>query len=180
YLELAGGAGTAGIARAVAGRLTTLAGQPLAGETVEVQRVEPGGASTTIATATTAADGSFTAAVTLTEDALIRALHGAAPAVVSPLVAVAVGRAVTLTVVSIAPLAVAGTINPPNVRTVTVEVYLAGTRQVVQSHKVRVVRGAYTVTLPTPAPGNYEVYAHVRATASNAAGATGLVPVTIS
>ncbi len=73
---------SAGVPIELSGHLVRLGGAPLSGASVEVQRVSAAGAST-IATATTAADGSWRAAVELWHGVLLRALHRRAPAAVS-------------------------------------------------------------------------------------------------
>ncbi len=67
------------------GRLTRGAGAPIAGAPIEIQAV---GETAPLATATTAADGGWTATLTPRRSVLLRALHGPRPTVVSDLVAV--------------------------------------------------------------------------------------------
>ena len=102
---------SAGTAVTVTGLLTDLGtGGPLAGAPIELQTIGPH-TEQTIATLTTAADGSWSNTFTPTENTLLRALHRAAPAAVSDVTLIAVEPTLTLSVVSSAPLAVSGTVS---------------------------------------------------------------------
>jgi len=168
----------------VSGRLTDLAGAPITGAPVEVQRFEvtrSGTTQTTIGEATTAPDGSFTVAVPLTRYTFLRALHRPAPAAVSTLVAFAVAPAITLAVESTAPLTVAGTVEPPT-KTATVELFAVqadGHWAPLRRVKVKLARGAFTATLATPGPGSYGISVHTPADAVSAAGVSAPLPVTV-
>ena len=133
-----------GTAVALEGRLALLAGAPLAGAPVDVQRLSAD-AATTIATATTAADGSWQATVTVARTAVLRALHAPAPASVSDVVQVAVQPVLTLGLISASPLRVSGTVQPakPNV---WLDVYelVAGHRRLLRRRRVRVSQGRFT------------------------------------
>jgi hypothetical protein len=85
---------TAGTPIRLSGRLALLGGKPIPGAPVEVQQLR-GASERTIATATTAADGSWQTAVVLQRSALLRALHRPAPAVVSGLTRIRVRRPAT-------------------------------------------------------------------------------------
>ena len=169
----------------VSGRLTGLNGSPIAGVPVEVQRFAAtlhGTTETTIAEATTGPDGSFSAAAALTEYTLLRALHRAAPAAVSTLVAVAVAPAITVTVSSTAPLTVAGSIAPPT-KKATVELFTVaadGQWSLLRRTDVTVVHGAFTKTLATPGPGPYGISVHTPADVVSAAGTSAPVLVTVA
>jgi hypothetical protein len=176
--------GSASAPIALTGLLTDVNGGPRAGAPVEVQQfrvTRQATSETTLATATTGPDGSFSAAVSLTENALLRALHRPAPAAVSTLVAIAVAPAITLTVTSTAPLTVAGTVSPPT-KTATVDLFAVapdGTWTSVASQRVAVVRGGFSATFPTLTPGSYGLSAHTPADAVSAAGTSAPVAVTI-
>jgi hypothetical protein len=167
----------AGATVGLAGRLTRLSGAPVAGEPVEIQRVTPGAAVTLLEVAT-AADGSFAAQLTLTQSAVLGALHRPAPAAVAAPAHVGVLPLVSLSVVSGSPLQVAGSVSPPK-PTVTVELYAGTSRRLVRRKRVRVFAGRFTATLRPPKPGSYAVSAVTAADAHNAAGSSPLVAVTV-
>ncbi|HWF72037.1 MAG TPA: N-acetylmuramoyl-L-alanine amidase [Solirubrobacteraceae bacterium] len=177
--------GSASAPVAVPGRLTDLGGAPIAGAPVEVQRFSAtvhGASTTTIATATTGADGSFTAMVALTQLTLLRALHRAAPAAVSTLVSVEVAPAITVSIASTVPLTVTGTVDPPT-KKATIELFTVqpdGHWQSLSSKQVPVRHGAFTATLTTPGPGAYGLSVHTPADAVSAAGASAPVLVTVT
>ena len=99
---------------ALAGQLRMLHGAPVPGALVEVQRLAPGGATSTIATATTAVDGTWSGSIELTRNTLVQALRREAPAVVSTLVEVLVAPSVTAALESTAPLRVSGRSRRPS------------------------------------------------------------------
>jgi hypothetical protein len=170
----------AGQAVALTGRLIGLDGQPLAGAPIELQQVARAGART-LAAATTAADGSWSTSVTVTTNALLRALHAPAPASVSNVLHLGVAPAVTLGLDSISPLRVSGTINPPK-RHVTLRIYRlgAGHRRLVKAKRVVVRQGRFAAGLPTRGPGRYQVVAVTAADAGNVAGASPPLAVTLT
>jgi hypothetical protein len=159
-------------ALSLSGFVRSLAGAPLAGAPVELQAVVPGGALT-IATATTGADGSWSAQVTLTGNALLRALHQAAPAAVSPLASAAVAPAVTLNVSSGPPVVVSGTVAPAK-RAVVIEVRRRG--RVVRRKRVAVSGGAFAAVVWVARPGDV-VRAVTPADVLNAAGVSPALAV---
>lgn len=174
----------AGTPVTVSGRLRLLGGEPLVGAPVALQQLRLRGLSAsadTIATATTAADGSWSAALTLSTDTLLRALHRPGPSAVSDWAAVAVAPVIALALDTSTPLRVSGTIAPGK-RQVTVDLYPAGrtARKPLRSRKVRVSRGRFTVTLPPPPPGDYVIIARRAADSLNAAGTSAPLPVTVS
>ena len=71
---------------------------------------------TTIATVTTAADGTLERSVEVEPQPLLRALHAEPPAASSKLVYVASRRCITLALNSTAPVRVSGTVNPASQR----------------------------------------------------------------
>lgn len=176
--------GSAAAPITVSGSMTDLGGAPMAGAPVEVRKFSAtrhATTETTIATATTAPDGSFSAVVALTRYTLLRALHRPAPAAVSTLVAVEVSPAITITVQSVAPLTVAGTVSPAT-KTATVELFAVqpdGQWTQVASEHVRVRLGAFSATFTTLAPGTYGLSAHTPADSVSAAGTSAPITVTI-
>jgi hypothetical protein len=92
----------------------------------------------------------------------------------------AVAPAITLSVQSSAPLLVAGTISPPK-RRVTIELHRigAGRKPVVTKH-VAAGGGRFSATISAPGPGDYELIARHVADATNAAGASQPVAVTVA
>ena len=169
----------------VSGRLTGLDGSPIAGAPVEVQRfsvTRHGTTETTIASATTAADGSYGVSVPLTRYTLLRALHPLAPASVSTLAGVEVAPAITVTVESTSPLTVTGTVSPPT-KKVTIDLFSVqpdGHWERLLRKRITVRHGAFAATLATPGPGPYGVSVHTPADAISAAGVSAPVPVTVT
>jgi hypothetical protein len=157
----------------VSGRLTA-GGGPIAGAPIEVQKLEPAGAAT-VTTTTTAADGSWRASLTLTEDTLVRALHRAAPVTTSALAFVAVAPVLTLALETSIPLRLTGTVSPPQ-RHVTVTVYGAK-RHRVASRRVAVHGGSFAAEFPALPAKPYEVIARTKAGARNVAGSSKSVSI---
>jgi hypothetical protein len=161
--------------------LVALSGGPLAGAPVEVQQLTATG-ERTIAQTTTRADGAFTAAVQMSFNQSLRALHRPGPATVSDLAPVGVAPAITLKLDSPSPLSVSasGAITPPK-RSVTVDAYLLqnGHRQLITSKRVAVVRGGFRATLALRRRGLYVLRARSAADARNVAGASPTVTVTV-
>ena len=169
----------------VTGSLVDLNGSPIVGAPVELQRFSAtleGTTETTLASVTTEADGSFSAAVPLTRYTLLRAVHRPAPAAVSTLLGVTVAPAITVRVESTAPLRVAGTINPPT-KTATIELFAVqsdGQWKLLHRKGVRVEHGAFTATLATPGAGEYGLAVHTPANAASAPGVSAPVVVTVA
>lgn len=180
FLTLAEGRLQAGVPQLAGGRLLGSAGEPIVGTTIELQTIV-GGTGQTIATAATVADGVYAAALTLSRNALLRAVHRDSPAVVSPLVALAVAPSISLTTTGTAPLVIAGTVTPPaGPVTVTLYALVGSARQRVARHRVHpTADGAFTVDFGARAPGSYQVTATTRASASNAAGVSAPLAVTV-
>jgi 5-hydroxyisourate hydrolase-like protein (transthyretin family) len=178
YLSLATVPALAGASGEVSGRLSLLAGEPLADAPIEIQQLRPGG-SQTIARTTTAEDGRWIATIALQHTALIRALHRAEPATASPLVVIEVAPAITLTLETASPLVVQGTVAPAT-RRVELEVHrVEGTRKRLVAHRrVTVEHGRFTARLKLT-PGSYELIARTTADDSNAAGASAPLTVTV-
>jgi N-acetylmuramoyl-L-alanine amidase-like protein len=172
-------ASVAGAPVTVAGRLTA-AGQPVAGAPIEVQSVSAavrGHQETTLAVATTAADGTWSAQLAPTVNTLVRALHRPSPATASPLVEVAVAPVITLSPVSSAPLRVRGTIIPAE-RRLTVTLSTPGGR-VLARRKVTARGGRFTAGFGARRPGSYLVTAHTAPNRANAGGASPPLAVTV-
>jgi len=169
----------AGATIALSGRLTTLSGGPLAGEPIELQQVAAG-AEQTIARATTGADGGWSETVTLSHNAILRALHRPAPATTSELAGIGVAPVVTLSVVADSPVRVSGTVSPAK-RNVTIDAYalVSGHRQLRAHKTVAVVRGQFSAKVPLRRAGRYLLIARTSADASNVAGASQAVTVTV-
>jgi hypothetical protein len=163
------------------GRLTALSGgAPLPGATIEIQALAAD-AATTIATAVTAADGTWSATVTVSRDAVLRALHAEAPATVSEVLAVGVAPALTLALTAAAPLRVAGTVTPAKPR-ITLDIYrqTGQHRQLLTSQRVTVHGGAFSVR---PALGarrgrHYVLIARTVAGGQTLAGASAPLAIT--
>jgi hypothetical protein len=159
----------------VSGILAGSDGTPIGGARVKVQRIDGGGVVTTFERLITAADGSWATFVTPGRSLLVQAVHAQAPAIVSDVVAIALTPALTLSLVSGAPLIVSGTVDPPR-RHVTIDVYrLSGTAaKRVLSLAVIVRRGAFTarLTLPAPRRGEYHIVARTSADDRFAAAAS--------
>jgi hypothetical protein len=173
---------TAGSPTPLSGTLELLSGQPLSGAAIELQELGPSGPSaTTFLEATTASDGTWSAAVSLAQNTPVRALHRAAPASVSDWIEVLVAPAITATVQSTSPLVISGTVSPGK-SSVTVDLYPAGVTSGTPLGKQRVsaTAGTFTAQLGSPGPGTYYVVARTAADARNAAGASAPVTVTIT
>ncbi len=154
------------------GSLSVLGGAPVEGATLELQQLAPG-ASATLATTATAADGSWSAQLTLSGSAALRVLHRDAPAVVSDVAQIAVAPAVTLAVAPGPPVQVSGTVTPPKPY-VTIEVRRG--RRVIKRRRVAVSGGKFAAVIAVARPGDV-----LRATTAgdrvNAPGTSAAVPV---
>ena len=115
---------------------------------------------------------------TLEHNALVRALHRAAPAAVSDWATIAVAPVLALAVQSASPLIVAGTVAPGK-RHVKVYLYRAGaTRKAFAKRRVSAANGQFTATFKPP-PGDYTVIARTAADQRNAAGSSPPLPVAV-
>jgi hypothetical protein len=164
------------------GTLSELAGGPVAAAPIEIQTITGLGRSTTITRTATDAGGHWTAPVTLTRSSVIRALHSAAPAAVSTVIAIGLMPQIALSVVSASPPLIAGTITPskPNV---TIDIYrLAGSvRRLVLSRRVPVSAGRFAsrLTLGPRAHGRYMIVARSAADEVTLAGRSAPVSLKI-
>ncbi len=169
----------------LAGRLASLHGSPLAGAPVAIQTITGLGTETTIATATTDADGNWVAGVTLARSETVRALYALAPAAVSTPVAIGLAPAITLTLASTAPLRVTGTIDPAPASkpaSITIDVYrpAGSARRLVATRTVSAAGGRFAarLTLTGRARGDFEIVARSAASDAFAAGASPPLAVT--
>jgi len=168
----------------LSGRLTLPGGASAAGAPVEVQtlarRGPDFGAAITVVTATTAADGTWSATLAPLENTLVRALHRPAPASVSDVVLLAVEPAITLTVESVSPLTVSGTVSPPK-RFVEVDLYALanGHRRRVTGKRLAVNGGRFAGRIRTGRHGRSLLIARTAPDAATVAGASPPVDVTL-
>lgn len=158
----------------------SLAGPALPDETIEIQEVGAHGVGTTIATVTTDPAGDWTYPTTVAQNVMLRALHRAAPTVVSDIVVLSVAPQITLTLASSAPLLLSGTISPAG-PPLSIDLYrvAGGRRHHVAAKHPAVVGGQFTATFGTRRAGRYVVVAHTPATARYAAAAAPPLKVTI-
>ena len=156
---------------------------PIAQAPLEIQAVSGIGVVTTVATATTADDGSWVATLTPARSAVLRALHAVAPATVSELLLIGVAPVLTLAGASTSPLRVTGTVTPAE-RRVTLSVYKlsGGHRQLILTRQVPVHGDRFSarLTLPRRARrGSFVIVARSAVDVANAAGASAPLSVTL-
>lgn len=172
----------AGSPVSVSGSLRLLSGAPLPGAPLELQQIGPHGPpATTIATLSTAADGSWSIPLTPAANMIVRALYPSYPAAVADWIELAVSPVLTLQLQSSSPLVLSGTISPPK-GPVTVALYRGsgdGGRPV-RHRRVRVTGGQFTAQLSPPAPGTYVAIARFAGDAANVPGASPPLAVTIA
>jgi hypothetical protein len=172
-----GAAAVAGQPFTVSGRLHELGtARGLAGAQVEVQRLR-GRHRLTLASAVTAVDGSWNAAISPQVNVLMRALHRASPATVSDWTALAVEPVITLAVEQGSPLRLSGTVTPAKDR-VTVELRRRG--RVIRHRELAASAGRFAGTIRAPRPGRYTLVATTAVDAQNASGSSAPVAVTIT
>jgi hypothetical protein len=160
------------------GKLALLHGAPMAGAPIEIQRLADDEALT-LATATTAPDGSWTTTIVLARTTVLRALHASAPAAASNVIGVGVMPVITLSVVSTSPLRLGGTVIPAKPH-VILDVYelVDGRRHLRHSQSVTARRGQFTVR-PKLSPGHsYVLVARTAVDSVSLAGASP--PLTVS
>lgn len=168
----------------LSGRLVLPGGASAAGAPVELQivgrRGPDFGAVTTVATATTAVDGTWTATLAPLENTLVRALYRPAPATVSDAALLAVEPAITLQVDSVSPLTVSGTVSPPK-RFVTIDLYALanGHRRRVTGKRLTVNDGRFSGQIRTRRHGSSLLIARTAADAATVAGASAPIQVTL-
>ncbi|MEA2665345.1 MAG: hypothetical protein QOI11_2289 [Candidatus Eremiobacteraeota bacterium] len=180
-----GGPGTA----ALTGVLSA-GGVPIAGAGVELQRHNAGGL-TTVASTTTAPDGTWTAAGPVDRNTFLRALYRGDPehsAVVSPLVEATIATQISLTASAqqVAPGGViqfSGVVSPvkPKVSIVLSQQQADGTFAPVRTIRFSAAAdGTIARTIGFPSAGRYQVIAQTPADSTNAAGASAPVAVTVA
>ncbi len=171
---------TAGATVALNGRLSMLSGSVLSSAPIEVQEVGTGTAQT-IGQLVTGADGSWSFPLTPTATVVVRALHRPAPASVSDLLLISVAPALTLSLGSVSPLQLTGTVSPTKAR-VTIDLYrvsAAGHRHLAATKRVPAGAGSFQTRIRPPRPGHYVLIARTAADARNSAGASPPLQVTI-
>jgi hypothetical protein len=159
------------------GRMRAL-GSPrgVAGAPIEVQRLLRG-RRRTLATATTGADGSWSASIAPSFNVLVRALHRAHPATVTDWIPLAIAPMITLTVVPGRPVRLSGAVLPGKSE-VTVELRRGG--RVVRTKRLAVSGGQFAGTLRAPKPGRYTLLARTAADADNDAGGSRPVALAVT
>jgi N-acetylmuramoyl-L-alanine amidase-like protein len=187
YLTLAGVEIVSGTPVAASGRVVTIAGRPIAGETVALQTLARGAdasaVETTLAQASSAADGSFSSSLNVDHNLLLRAVVGRRPASTSPLIWIAVAPLITLGLPPYAlekragSIVVGGTVSPHK-RRVTIEAYRHHDKQPLLRVTVRVRSGHYRARLKLKR-GRYVLRAHTVADAHNIAGVSAPLRVTV-
>jgi N-acetylmuramoyl-L-alanine amidase-like protein len=170
-----------GAALGLTGTLGMREGASIAGAPIEVQRLTHDRA-VTVATAATAADGTWSATLpALERDVVLRALHPVAPAAASNVIGVGVAPVLTLTLVSQPPVRVTGTVLPAK-RQVTLDVYrvVNGRRRPIQRRRIRTSGGRFNVrALIGAKPGSYVLVARAAAGDGTLAGASSPLNVTL-
>jgi hypothetical protein len=181
----------AGTPANVAGTLAIRDGAPIGGAQIAV-KVHDRGRNRIVATAVTAPDGTWSAAVAAPHRVALRALFagdGAHPAVISPYLLLAFAPAMTLVagapgIVPLAgqPLPVSGTVTPAkrfaNVELLQGDALGAFTRVTVVKVPVA-ANGAFSGAVTPPAPGSYRLVAHTDADKLNGAGVSAPVDVVV-
>lgn len=163
----------------LSGRLSLLGGAALGGAPLELQTVTPQGA-TTVGSATTAPDGTWSATFSPTQNTLVRALHRPSPSTVSDVALLGVQPAITLAVDAQSPLRVSGTVSPPK-RFVTIDLYALanGHRRRVTSKRLPVKDGVFSGVIRTRRHGPSVLIATTAADAATVAGASAPLETTL-
>ncbi len=165
---------------ALSGLLKLRNGSPLAGAPIEIQTLA-NDRSKTVASATTAADGSWNATVPQVRNLVVRALHPVTPAAASNVAYVGLEPVVTLSLASPSPPRVSGTITPPRPR-VTLAVYrvVNGRRRFVRSRTIGAAGGHFSARVLSGAkPGQYVLIARTPNTDATLAASSPPVRVTV-
>jgi N-acetylmuramoyl-L-alanine amidase len=171
---------TAGGAVDLSGQLSDLrTGRGEAGAQIELQQITPAGEKT-IATLTTDGGGGWTSSLAPAQNVLVRALRRRAPAAVSEPALIGVAPVVTLTLVSVSPPQVSGTVSPAK-RFVTVDLYKLdrGHRRRVASRRVRAAGGHFAARIKPAGAGRYVLIARTAADVRNVAGASAPLELTV-
>jgi hypothetical protein len=166
---------------ALSGELSMLNGAPIAGAPVQLQQLSNDQA-TTVAAATTSADGSWSATVTVYRNMVLRALHAIGPVAASAnAISVSVRPVVTLVLASQSPIRVSGTITPAKPR-VTLDIYrlVNGHRRLIAHKTVRAFGGRFSArALVSGRPGSYVIVARTAPGGGTIAGASAPLRVSI-
>ena len=167
----------------LSGKLAMLGGAPVGGAAIQVQRLANDQA-TTIVTATTASDGTWSVPLPapLQRNIVLRALRAAAPAATSNVVYVGVEPVITLTLASQSPVRVSGTISPakPHVTLDSYHVARNGHRHLLHSKQLPVVGGQFSARALIGAhPGTYILVARSSAGRGTIAGASPPLTVVV-
>jgi hypothetical protein len=173
----------------VRGQLTISGGTPIANAELEIQGRDGKGETTLVRTITDAGGG-WSAELALPNNGAVRALFrgdGSNPAVVSPTLYVLVAPAISVqtpapTSVPGAVVQVSGQVQPPKPRVRLVVSRLApdGTAKQVQSKKLGTNQGSFVTSLQLTEPGQYAIVARTAADATNAAGASPPIMLTVA
>ncbi len=165
---------------ALSGLLKLRNGPPLPGAPIEIQTLA-NDRSKTVASAITAADGSWSATVPQVHNLVVRALHPVTPAAASNVAYVGLKPVVTLSLASPTPPRVSGTIMPPRPRvTLTLYRLVNGHRRLVRSRTIAAVAGQFSARVLNGAkPGNYVIVASTPESAGTLAAASPPVRVTV-
>ena len=166
---------------ALSGTLAQFHGAPIAGGPIQIQSLANDQA-TTIAVADPGPDGSWSASVLVEHNLILRALHADQPAAASNVVYVSAAPVITLTLSSMSPVRVAGTVNPASRRHVILDVYRLrnGRRHIIHSKRVPVYGGQFSArALIGVPPGNYVLVARTPPSAALLAGASPPLRITV-
>ena len=162
----------------LSGRLRRLSGAAIPGGEVELQSVSPRGARRCRPQPPPPTDPG--ARHWRHRRLVVRGLHRAAPASVSDVVLLEVAPAITLSVVSTAPLQVTGTVSPP--KPVTVSLYAVtptGRLKLLTSKRLAALGGRFTAQLATRHHGRVRLIARTAADSLNASGVSPPVDLTL-
>ncbi len=176
YLSISSVTIHAGQQLPVAGALKTLGGKPVRGAAITLQRLTLKGDNptvTNIGSATTDADGDWSATLDISESILLRALHSKAPATASAQTVVLVAPAISFDVQTASKrVTVSGDVRPAT-QTVHVDIRRAtGDKKIIASTSVKTAAGHYKRAF-TLAAGSYQLRVSTSAHGGYAAGSTG-------
>jgi len=188
FLSLAGSELLVGAPLTVSGRLTSLAGAPVAAAPVLLQSISTDGAGEAseqvLASLSTAVDGSWTTQLIASANLLLRATYAGPPAVVSPLVWAAVAPTVTLMPVPSAPaptgglVHLEGTVTPARSKMVLIAQRTDRRHAKSVRHTVAVTGGQFSCRLRLH-PGSWRVWAESFADARYVAGSSARLMITV-
>jgi uncharacterized protein with LGFP repeats len=176
---------------AAAGGVLSAGGVPIAGATVEVQRRSTTRGPTTLGTASTDANGAWSAAVPLAQNAELRAVYRGDvqhAAVISPGVVAVVPPQIALAAAASqgpagAVIGFTGSVAPPKLKLsiVVSQQQADGTFAPIRTIRLKPARsGAFARSIGFPSAGQYQVVAHTDADNVNELGMSAPVAVTIA